>query len=138
MELKKDGGQRVAVGMPECPVSARKGAGQKILKEKEMKLDSWLKGGKNKESPVVEKETKPDRPTNMEIITVLGDALKDIEQCAQKHGATILNGKILVQPNGYGFFDVHCKLSFSGDSHRGVFSYEALQYLDKHFKTPDL
>jgi hypothetical protein len=34
--------------------------------------------------------------------------------------------------------DDHCKLSFSGDSHRGVFSYEALQYLDEHFKTPAL
>jgi hypothetical protein len=88
---------------------------------------------KKKEIPV--EQPKPDEPTNMEIVTSLGDALKDIESCAQKYGATVLNGKIVIEPNICGFFDVHLKLSFSGVSERIIYSFEALKNLDSHFKT---
>jgi hypothetical protein len=87
---------------------------------------------KKKEVPV--EKPKPPEPTNMEIVTALGDALKDIESCAQKYGATVLNGKIVIEPNICGLFDVHLKLSFSGVSERIIYSLEALKSLDSHFK----
>jgi hypothetical protein len=66
---------------------------------------------KKKELPI--EEPKPVEPTNMEIVTALADSLKEIEECAQKHGATILNHKIEIDLNAFGFFDMQIKLCFS-------------------------
>jgi hypothetical protein len=92
---------------------------------------------KNKKLPVEEPKPKPKEPTNMEIVTSLADALKDVELCAQKHGATILNDKIVIDPNDYGLFNVFLKLSFSGHAIRLVRTEDAFKSLSDVFELGD-
>jgi hypothetical protein len=60
-----------------------------------------------------EVKLEPKTPTNLEAVTSLADALKAIEACAEKYGATILNDKILIGLNAIGNYEIQLKLNFS-------------------------